>query len=116
MKIPLGIVLASVLSIHAVEPADWPRERLLGFAHELADFVFQNHVVIDPQRKTFGMTYEFWKDGKKIQEFGLDSMHDGSWLMSALVAMQRADPGGDWLARAQKYQVPFYANLLLNSD
>ena len=69
-----------------------------------------------PRHKTFGMSYEFWKDGKKIQEFGLDSMHDGSWLMSALVTMQRADPGGDWLARAQKYQVPFYTNLLLNSD
>lgn len=100
----------------AMEPQDWPRERLVGFARELSDFVFQNHVVTDPQRKTFGMTYEFWKDGKKVQEFGLDSMHDGAWLMSALVTMQRADPTGDWVARAQSYQVPFYTNLLLNSD
>lgn len=100
----------------AVDARDWPRERLLAFAHELADFVFQNHVVTDPDRKTFGMTYEFWKDGKKVQEFGLDSMHDGAWFMSALVTMQRADPGGGWLARAQKFQVPFYTNMLLNSD
>jgi hypothetical protein len=106
----------SPVSGHGVEPGDWPRERLIGFARELADFVFQNHVVTDPQRKTFGMTYEFWKDGKKVQEFGLDSMHDGAWLMSGLVTMQRADPSGDWLAHAQKYQVPFYTNMLLNSD
>ena len=77
-----------------MDARDWPGERLLAFAHELADFVFQNHVVTDPQHKTFGMTYEFWKDGTRIQEFGLDSMHDGSWFMSALVSMQRADPGG----------------------
>lgn len=108
--------LALALPSFAAEPADWSRERLLGFARELTDFVFQNHVVTDPQRKTFGMTYEFWKDGRKMQEFGLDAMHDGAWLMSALVTMQRADPSGDWLARAQKYQVPFYTNLLLNSD
>src|SRR5437016_4666189 len=86
--LPLLFVLA--LPSPAIEPKDWPNERLLGFAHELTDFVFQNHVVTDPARKTFGMTYEFWRDGKKIQEFGLDSMHDGSWLLSALVTMQRA--------------------------
>jgi hypothetical protein len=115
MKRFLPLLVFALPSL-AVEPKDWPSERLLGFAHELTDFVFKNHVVTDPERKTFGMTYEFWKDGRKVQEFGLDSMHDGSWLLSALVTMQRADPGGDWLARAQKYQVPFYTNLLLNSD
>ncbi|MDQ3622065.1 MAG: hypothetical protein M3463_06195 [Verrucomicrobiota bacterium] len=94
----------------------WPRERLLGFLRELADFVQQHHTVTDPQRKTFGMVYEFWKDGKWLQEFGLDSMHDGAWFMSALATAQRADPAGDWLARAQKFQVPFYTNLLNHSD
>ena len=84
--------------------------------HELADFVEKNHVVTDPARKTYGMVYEFWKDGKKMQEFGLDSMHDGAWFMSSLVVAQRADPKGDWLARAQKYEVPFYTNLLNHSD
>ena len=99
-----------------VDAKMWPRERLLGFMRELADFVQKNHVVTDPTRKTYGMVYEFWKDGKKMQEFGLDAMHDGAWWMSALVTAQRADPKGDWLARAQKYQVPFYANLLNHSD
>ena len=84
--------------------------------HELADFVEKNHVVTDPTRKTYGMVYEFWKDGKKVQEFGLDSMHDGAWFLSSLIVAQRADPKGDWLARAQKFGVPFYANLLNHSD
>ena len=109
-------LLARARVASALDAHDWPRERLLSFAHELADFVFQNHVVTDPQRKTFGMTYEFWKDGKKVQEFGLNSMHDGAWFMSALVTMHRADPAGSWLAQAQKYQVPFYTNMLRNSD
>jgi hypothetical protein len=84
--------------------------------HELADFVETNHVVTDPTRKTYGMVYEFWRDGKKTQEFGLDSLHDGAWFMSSLIVAQRADPKGDWLARAQKYQIPFYTNLLNHSD
>jgi len=100
----------------APEVKAWPRERLLGFMHELADFVEKNHVVTDPARKTYGMAYEFWKDGKKMQEFGLDSMHDGAWFTSSLLVAQRADSTGDWLARAQKYGVPFYANLLNHSD
>src|SRR5258708_1454365 len=119
-RILLVLLIAGLSGFAAAAPGSdanaWPRERLLAFARELTDFVFQNHVVTDPKRKTFGMSYEFWKDGKKIQEFGLDSMHDGSWLMSALVTMQRADPSGDWLSRAQEYQAPFYTNLLLNSD
>lgn len=118
---PLLILLSSLVVLpfngFAADPApQWSRERLLGFAHELTDFVFKNHVVTDPQRPVFGMTYEFWKDGKQVQEFGLDSMHDGAWLMSAMMVLHRADPDGGWLARAQKYQVPFYSNMLLNSD
>ena len=111
------IAAASSLSATTMPaPQAWSRQQLLDFAHELADFIIQNHVVTDPQRKTVGMTYEFWKEGKKIQEFGLDSMHDGSWFMSAHVTMQRADPGGDWLALTQKFQVPFYTRMLLHSD
>lgn len=119
MKLPLLLLSCIAVSFagSAADAApDWPNQRLLGFAHELTDFVFQHHVVTDPQRKVYGMTYEFWKDGKQVQEFGLDSMHDGSWLMSAMMVMHRADPGGGWLSRAQKYLVPIYTNMLLNSD
>lgn len=100
----------------APDRSAWPRERLIAFLHELAESVYVRHVVMDPQRKTFGMVYEFWKDGRQMQEFGLDSMHDGAWFMSAMITAHRADPDGGWLDRVQKYQVPFYTNVLLNSD
>ncbi len=108
--------LAPYTAPRVPEVKEWSREKLVAFMRELREFVFAHHVVADPQRKTFGMVYEFWKDGKQMQEFGLDSMHDGAWLMSAMIAAHRADPDGGWLDRVQKYQVPFYANLLLNSD
>ncbi|MEP6668065.1 MAG: hypothetical protein ABJF10_02870 [Chthoniobacter sp.] len=113
---PAELALKPYVPPPAPDVKAWPRERLLGFMHELADFVEKNHLVTDPAHKTYGMVYEFWKDGKKMQEFGLDSMHDGAWFMSALVVAQRADPKGDWLARAQKYEIPFYTNLLNHSD
>lgn len=94
----------------------WPRERLAKFMHDLADFVYEKHVVRDPARKTYGMTYEYLRDGKWTQEFGLDTMHDGSWFMSAMTTAHRADPAGGYLERIQKYQVPFYVNLLMHGD
>ena len=132
LSFPLAVLLLGAALLHAETPAElalkpytpppapnpkaWPREKLLGFMRELADFVEKNHVVSDPSRKTYGMVYEFWKDGKKMQEFGLDSMHDGAWYVSALIVAQRADPKGDWLDRAQRYGIPFYTNLLNHSD
>lgn len=113
---PQELALQPYTAPPAPAAKEWPRERVLGFMHELADFVEKHHVVTDPSKKTYGMVYEFWKDGKKMQDFGLDTMHDGAWWMSALVTAQRADPKGDWLARAQKYQVPFYAQMLNHSD
>jgi hypothetical protein len=100
----------------APAPGDWPKARLVGFMRELTDFVYKHHVVTEPDRKTYGMTYEFYKDGKRIQEFGLDAMHDGSWFMAAMATAERVDPEGDYLERAQRYQVPFYVNMLRNSD
>jgi hypothetical protein len=113
---PQELALRPYTAPPAVDAKAWPRERLLGFMRDLADFVQKNHVVTDPTKKTYGMVYEFWKDGKKMQEFGLDAMHDGAWWMSAMVTAQRADSSGEWLARAQKYQVPFYAHMLNRSD
>ena len=113
---PEELALAPYAAPRVPDAKAWPREKLVAFMRELADFVHAHHVVTDPQRKTFGMVYEFWKGGKQMQEFGLDSMHDGAWLMSAMIAAHRADPDGGWLERVQKFQVPFYTNLLLNSD
>jgi len=95
---------------------DWPRERLVRFMRDLTDFVYAHHVVTDAQRPVYGMTYEFWHGGRQIQEFGLDTMHDGAWWASAMVTAHRADPDGPYLERIQTYQVPFYANMLNHSD
>ena len=113
---PEELALAPYAAPRAPDAKAWPREKLTAFMRDIAEFVYAHHVVTDPQRKTFGMVYEFWKDGKQMQEFGLDSMHDGAWLMSAMISAHRADPDGGWLDRVQKFQVPFYTNLLLNSD
>ena len=113
---PEELALAPYTAPRAPDANEWPREKLVKFMHDIADFVYAHHVVADPQRKTFGMVYEFWKDGRQMQEFGLDSMHDGAWWMSAMLAAHRADPEGGWLDRVQRSQVPFYTNLLLNSD
>ena len=95
---------------------DWPRERLIRFMRDLTDFVYAHHVVTDESRPVYGMTYEFWKGGRQIQEFGLDTMHDGAWWASAMVTAHRADPDGPYLERVQTYQVPFYTHMLNHSD
>jgi len=100
----------------APRPVAWPRERLIRFMRDLTDFVYAHHVVTDARRPVFGMTYEFWKGGRQIQEFGLDTMHDGAWWASAMVTAHRADPDGPYLERVQTYQVPFYANMLTHGD
>jgi len=113
---PADRTLRPYVAPAAPRPRDWPRERLVRFMRDLTDFVYAHHVVTDASRPVFGMTYEFWRDGKQMQTFGLDTMHDGAWWASAMVTAHRADPGGPYLDRLQTYQVPFYANLLTNSD
>src|SRR5437764_1331585 len=95
---------------------EWPRERLAAFLDDLANFVYDKHVVRDERRKVFGMTYEFARDGKQMQEFLLDAMHDGAWFTSAMLSAHRARPAGKYLERIQTYQVPFYLNVLHHSD
>lgn len=104
-------------SAPAVPPATaWARERLVQFMRDLTYFVYAHHVITNTARQTFGMTYEFYRDGKQIQEFGLDTMHDGAWFMEAMIEAHRADPTGPYLALARRYQIPFYLNLLHHSD
>ena len=96
--------------------ADWPNERLVKFLDDLTDYIYKNHVVADPQRMVYGMTYEFFQDGKQIQTFLLDAMHDGAWFASAQLEAQRILPQGNYLERVRQYQLPFYTNMMNNSD
>jgi hypothetical protein len=85
---------------------------------EVVGFVYAHHVVKDEDDKTYGMTYEFYdvKQDRKVQAFGLDSMHDGGWFAAAMATAERIYPKGRFLERALKYQVPFYANMINHSD
>ena len=69
----------------------------------------------DPQRAVYGMTYEFWQGGKQIQAFSLDAMHDGAWFMRPGHRPSHR-PGGRYLGTDSKYQMPFYVNVISNSD
>ncbi len=111
-----GVAEAQDVKPADVKPQDWPRERLVRLLRELADEAFDLFVVTDEHRRVYGMAYEFVRDGRHVQDFGLDSMHDGAWLLSALVTAHRIDPEGGYLERAQRFQIPFYVNLLTNSD
>ncbi len=113
---PSGGIVRPYEPPDAPSALEWPRERLIRFMRDLTDFVYEHHVVTDPQRPVYGMTYEFWRGGKQIQAFGLDTMHDGAWWASAMVTAHRADPDGPYLDRVQTYQVPFYTNMLTHSD
>ncbi len=94
---------------------EWPDQRLRRFMADMADFVYEHHVVRQTDAYTFGMTYEFFRDGRKLQAFGLDTMHDGAWFASAMMTAHRADPAGRYLERTQQFQVPFYVNVIENS-
>lgn len=117
-RILLALLSALVLaqSAGAAKPDDWPRERMVRLLRELADEVFDRFVVQDPNRRVYGMTYEYVRDGKQVQDFGLDTMHDGAWFASAMVTAHRIDPEGGYLRRVQRFQVPFYVNVLKHSD
>ena len=119
LLLTLAIIVSDFSTLQgSCAPADdhWPRERLVQLLRELSEEVFEQFVVQDPHRRVYGMAYELVRDGKHVQDFGLDSMHDGAWLMSALVTAHRIDPQGGYLQKAQQFQVPFYVNVLRNSD
>ena len=93
--VALPLVLLPSLWIaraHSTEP--------LARVNELTEFVYIHHVVADPVRPTYGMTYEFFRDGKQIQDFGLDSLHDGAWFTLAMLSADRAWPTPE---RGEKY-------------
>jgi hypothetical protein len=94
---------------------EWSNKRLSRFMADMTDFIYEHHVVRQTDAYTFGMTYEFYDDGKKYQAFGLDTMHDGVWFASAMMTAHRADPTGRYLERTQQFQVPFYVNVINNS-
>lgn len=110
---------AVVLVSSPLPAADaWSDARLVQFLDELVAYVDAHHVVRDPAAVTYGMNYEFYdpETDRKVQAFGLDTMHDGAWFASSLLVADRACPERGYLDRVLKYEVPFYVNLLNHSD
>jgi hypothetical protein len=119
MRVKTLLVMLTCLALPALTSGqNFGKAKLRQLLRDLADEAFENLVIQDPNRRVYGMAYEFKDvpDGPLIQDFGLDSMHDGAWLMSAMITAHRVDPEGGYLDRVQKFQAPFYINLLLNSD
>ncbi len=101
----------------AVQQRDqWTQEKMVGFMRDLTEFIRDKHLVDDPNRRVYGMVYEFYEDGKQIQSFGLDTMHDGAWLASSMMTAHLVDPDGPYMEFARTYQIPFYTNVINNSD
>lgn len=90
--------------------------KILEITNVLADCVYDKHTVKSPVFMTYGMIYEFYKDGRRTREFGLDSMHDGLWFVNGMIAAHRIRPEANYLERPLKYQFPFYTNMTNNSD
>lgn len=121
---PAGLRAAATPAERALEPyrapavGSWSDAQLRSFMRELADYVYRHHVVVEPEAKTYGMTYEYYDPVKdqRIQGFGLDAMHDGAWFTAAMMTAERIDPEGPYLEQALKYQIPFYVYMINNAD
>jgi hypothetical protein len=97
-------------------------EETRGFMKTLARYVEENHLKKKENSAQRGMIYEYFDVRRKgefdqfVQGEALDTMHDGAWFGAGLVAAYRAT--GDeyyrvWLVR---WVIPFYCNMLNNSD
>ena len=64
---PEELALAPYTAPRAPDVKAWPREKLVAFMRELAEFVYAHHVVSDPERKTFGMVMSFGRTGNRCR-------------------------------------------------
>ena len=92
------------------------------FMHDLAKYVFDNHLkqkAGSPQR---GMVYEYFDVRRKgqVDQFpegeGLDTMHDGAWFAAAMVNAYRATGEAFYKDFLTRWQLPFYLKMLNHSD
>ncbi len=123
----LPVVLCLVMSAgasaaRAEEPARWTKEDCDAFMRELAQYIYDHHLKKDERSEQKGMIYEYFyvKQAGKVDQYiqgeGLDTMHDGAWFASALAHAYRATADAWYLDFLKKYQMPFYAKILNNSD
>lgn len=127
----LAILIATVQSVHADEPA-WTRaadrkpamtvDEAKAFIRRLAEHVVEHHLKKDANSPQRGMIYEYFWVAKKgtpqqwIQGEALDTMHDGAWFACAMVNAYRATGDAFYKDVLTKWQLPFYLKMLNHSD
>ena len=101
---------------------EMPAEEVKTFMKELAQYVEKYHLKKNPASPQMGMVYEYMdtsrigKTGQWIQGEALDTMHDGAWYAAAIAQAYTATKDEYYLDFLNKYQIPFYTNILNNSD
>jgi hypothetical protein len=92
------------------------------FMKKLATFVFEHHLKRDAKSEQRGMVYEYLdtsrlgKPDRFVQGEALDTMHDGAWLVAALVSAYRATGNQFYKEFLTKWLLPFYLKMLNHSD
>jgi len=93
-------------------------EECSSYVGRAVEYITRHHLVKDPNCPQFGMVYEYYTpaNGRWEEGEGLDTMHDGAWWMDALAHLYRATGDAKYLEWIKKYSIPFYVNVLNNSD
>ncbi len=92
------------------------------FIRALHAYVRDNHLKTDPKSPQKGMVYEYFDTTRKgkpdqwVQGEALDTMHDGAWYAMAMVHAHRATGDKRYRDFLKEYLLPFYTNVLNNSD
>jgi hypothetical protein len=134
--IPLLALLAfATPAARAAEPPAWEKAvadaakkkpmtvaEAEAFVRKLHDYVRENHLKADPKSPQKGMLYEYFdttragKPDRWVQGEALDTMHDGAWYALAMAHAYRATGDKRYREFLKEYVLPFYTNVLNNSD
>ncbi|MBL8827129.1 MAG: hypothetical protein JNM18_09090 [Planctomycetaceae bacterium] len=107
-------------SARAAEPLTIDESQ--AFMRQLAQYVFEHHlkqVDSSPQR---GIVYEYYdvtragQPDRFVQGEALDTMHDGAWLLAALVQAERVTGDKFYRQFVTEWTLPFYLKMLNHSD
>ena len=130
--IGLRIILSTAVcrAGEAEDPA-WAKAHLEGplsadetrqFMHELAKYVFDNHLKQKADSPQRGIVYEYFDVRRKgqVDQFpegeALDTMHDGAWFAAAMVNAYRVTGEPFYKDFLTRWQLPFYLKMLNHSD
>jgi hypothetical protein len=135
--LPALLLIALVAPVRAADPPAQPWEKSVAeaaakkpmtvaeaeeFVRKLHDYVREHHLKADPKAPQKGMVYEYFdttragKHDQWVQGEALDTMHDGAWYAMAMAHAYRATGDKRYREFLKEYLLPFYTNVLNNSD